>query len=77
MPTIKRFGSTRIVMYGGDHNPPHVHVIGTSFEAQVAIGSGEILNGTVPARVRQTVLRWIAQNDAMLTEIWRRLTIQG
>ena len=74
MPTIARFGSTKIRMYGGDHNPPHVHVVGPDFAAQVAIADGEILNGGVPARVRRPVLRWIAENRARLLDTWERLT---
>ena len=74
MPTIKRFGSTKIRMYGGDHNPPHVHVIGTDFAAQIAIADGEILNGVLPAKNRVTILRWIARNRDDLMITWNVLT---
>jgi len=76
MPTIKRFGSTRIRIYGGDHNPPHVHVIGPDFAAQVAIVDGEIFNGVLPAGKRRVVLRWIASNRDMLLETWDRLRVR-
>lgn len=33
MPTIKRLGSLRVVIYPNDHRPPHVHVIGKEREA--------------------------------------------
>ena len=76
MPTVKRFGSVKIKIYGGDHNPPHVHIIGTDFAALVAIADGEILSGTLAARNRTTILRWIANNRGALIEIWNRLTSQ-
>ncbi len=33
MPTIKRIGNHRIVIYLNDHRPAHVHVIGGGSEA--------------------------------------------
>lgn len=33
MPTVKRVGSYRVVVYPVDHRPEHVHVIGTDGEA--------------------------------------------
>jgi hypothetical protein len=33
MPTIKRIGSLRVVIYPNDHRPAHVHVIGGGCEA--------------------------------------------
>jgi hypothetical protein len=76
MPTIKRFGNVRIAMYGGDHNPPHVHVIGPDFAAQVSL-DGEIINGTFRGKKRRVVLAWILRNKSELTEIWHRLTHLG
>ena len=33
MPTIKRIGKLRVVIYPNDHRPAHVHVIGNGNEA--------------------------------------------
>jgi len=33
MPTIKRIGGLRVVIYPNDHRPAHVHVIGNGCEA--------------------------------------------
>lgn len=33
MPTVKRIGSLRVVIYPNDHRPAHVHVIGNGSEA--------------------------------------------
>jgi len=27
MPTLQRFSDSRVLMYLGDHPPPHVHVV--------------------------------------------------
>jgi hypothetical protein len=33
MPTVKRIGGLRVVIYPNDHRPAHVHVIGSDSEA--------------------------------------------
>jgi hypothetical protein len=33
MPTLKRIGGLRVVIYPNDHRPAHVHVIGNGCEA--------------------------------------------
>lgn len=33
MPTIKRIGGLRVVIYPNDHRPAHVHVMGNGGEA--------------------------------------------
>ena len=76
MPTIKRFGSIKLTMYAAGHNPPHVHVIGSDFAAQISISDGEILNGNCPVRHRRAILRWIDEHREMLIENWNRLTDQ-
>lgn len=33
MPTIRRIGACRVVVYPNDHRPAHVHIIGEGCEA--------------------------------------------
>lgn len=33
MPTVLRIGGLRVVIYPNDHQPPHVHIIGSGCEA--------------------------------------------
>jgi hypothetical protein len=33
MPTVRRLGALRVVIYPNDHRPPHLHVIGSGCEA--------------------------------------------
>jgi hypothetical protein len=37
MPTIKRIGGLRVVIYPNDHRPAHVHVIGNGCEAMFSL----------------------------------------
>lgn len=46
MPTVKRIGGLRVVVYPNDHRPAHVHVIGSDSEAVIDLncpfGSPEV-----------------------------------
>ncbi len=73
MPVIQRFDGYVIRMYFEDHNPPHVHVVGSDFEALVAIEDAALLVGDIPARFRREALDWIAANSALLTQKWEEM----
>lgn len=74
MPTLKDFGSFRIVMFFRDHNPPHVHVIVPSGErAKVAIGDSRVIASTLPAKILHRARTWIAENRAVLMAKWNEL----
>ncbi len=51
MPTVKNFGSYRIMLFAEDHNPPHVHVIGRAFQAKVRIRDGALMVGVIPLAI--------------------------
>ena len=38
MPTVVRKYGLRVVIYPGDHNPPHVHVFGDA-ETKILLGT--------------------------------------
>lgn len=72
MPRLKQGGSFEVWMYFHDHNPPHVHVIGSGgdFEAWVAIENGAVFAGHLPSTVRREALDWIAARRAELLKKW-------
>lgn len=74
MPTVKNFGSYRIMLFAEDHNPPHVHVIGRDFQAKVRIRDGSVMVGAVPARHRRQALAWIFENRERLMAKWNELS---
>jgi uncharacterized protein DUF4160 len=73
MPTIKDFGGCKITLYGEDHNPPHVHVIGPDFQAKVRIADAAVIAGAIPPRHRREALGWIAANRDRLMARWNEL----
>ncbi len=70
MPTVKDFGAFRISLFFEDHNPPHVHVIGTDFHALVAIANAKVIRGSIPSRHARRALRWIGENREALMSYW-------
>ena len=70
MPTVKSFGSYRIMLFAEDHNPPHVHVIGPDFQAKVRIADAAVFAGAIPPRHRREALTWIAGNRDRLMARW-------
>jgi len=58
MAEICRFFGIIIQMYGNDHNPPHFHVIYNDYRAIIEIESGEILQGSIPARQLKYIQVW-------------------
>lgn len=70
MPTVKDFGRFRIRVYYGDHNPPHFHIVGPDFAAQVAFSDLSVLNGDVPADVLREAREWAKENMAILQQTW-------
>lgn len=70
MPTLKDFGGFKIRMFFHDHNPPHVHVMGTGFNVLVSIADGATFRGIIPASFRAEALSWVAANRDFLMTKW-------
>lgn len=51
MVTMFRGARWKIAVYGRDHGVPHFHIEGPDFRCSVAIESGEIIIGAVPAAI--------------------------
>lgn len=73
MGTVYRLGKLRIVVYAGDHAPPHFHIQGPGFALAVAIESMEIIAGSPQARGYEEAMRWAVENRAAIRAAWDRL----
>lgn len=72
MPVLSRFYGIIIRMYfiQAEHNPPHIHAIYGEDVAEVAIKTGEVLDGHLPPKALSMVREWIEINKADLLSIW-------
>lgn len=72
MPTISWFYGIAIRMYVRDHPPPHFHAVYGEHEANVAIETGEVIEGTLPMAAARLVREWTLMHQRQLNDNWRR-----
>ena len=70
MPTISWFYGISIRMFFNDHAPPHFHAFYGRHEAQVSIETGQIVNGSLPAKQHRLVREWVMRYRGRLMEAW-------
>jgi len=70
MPRISEFFGIVIAMYYNDHVPPHFHAKYAEYQAEVAIESLEVLNGSLPRRALALVLEWAEVHREALRMNW-------
>ncbi len=70
MPEISRFLGIVISMYFNEHNPPHFHVRYNDYRAVMDIRTLNVLDGTLPARVRGLVEEWAEMHRDELLAMW-------
>ena len=68
MPRISSFYGITILMFFGDHNPPHFYARYSGHSARFAL-NGEMLAGA-PARARRLINEWAALHGAELESCW-------
>jgi hypothetical protein len=78
MPRVAGFEGMVVMLYFGDHPPPHFHVrIGRPghpgvMEARFAIDSGGVISGILPAAKVSQITRWCRHNQDALRADWER-----
>lgn len=72
MPRISFFYGIAITMYFYDHEPPHFHAQYAEHHAVIAIGSGDVLVGGLPARALKLVAEWAHLHRGELEADWAR-----
>ena len=72
MPTISRFYGIVVRMYflPSEHNPPHIHVVYGDDAALIAIETGAVLDGNLPAKALSMAREWLELHRTELLEIW-------
>ncbi|MCR2834714.1 DUF4160 domain-containing protein [Parerythrobacter lacustris] len=73
MVTLHRGPSWKISVYGRDHGIPHFHIEGRDFRCSVAIGTLEVIVGSVPRHVLVEALEWAITRRRELLDIWEEL----
>lgn len=63
MPVVDLINGIKILIYNGDHRPPHIHARYNEFEVLITIDTQEIYAGEMPGRQLKTVFDWLAGNS--------------
>lgn len=72
MPELSRFLNIKILMYSGEHNPPHLHAWYKEYRATFTF-DGEVTRGYLPRRERLAVQTWIEYHREELAANWQKL----
>jgi hypothetical protein len=72
MPEVSRFYGIIIQIYYGDHPPPHFHALYAGSVAKIAIGTLEIIDGSLPQRALSLVHDWASLHQQELFEAFNR-----
>jgi hypothetical protein len=72
VPRISEFYGIAIAMYYAEHGVPHFHALYAGQDASIAIGSVEVLAGSLSDRALRLVREWVELHRAELEEKWRR-----
>jgi hypothetical protein len=78
VPRLANVAGVVIMVYFGDHPPPHIHArLGRPrtkgvAEARFAIDSGELIDGVLPAQQASQVANWCRRNRDALLGDWER-----
>jgi hypothetical protein len=72
VPRISEFYGVVIEMYFADHAPPHFHARYAGSDAVIAIESGDVLRGQLPARALRLVREWLELHRVELERNWVR-----
>jgi hypothetical protein len=72
MPRISSFYGIIITMYFYDHEPSHFHAQYAEHHAAIAIGSHDLLVGSLPSRAHKLVMEWASLHREELEADWEQ-----
>ena len=72
MPVISRFYGLVVKMYfrGGEHNPPHIHVLYGEYMGVIDIRTAELIEGDLPAKALSIAQEWTKKYSTELLDFW-------
>jgi hypothetical protein len=73
MPTIDIIDGIKILIYSGEHRPPHFHAVYNAFEVVIEIETGVIYAGDLPNKQLKKVFDWLLGNADWANEVFYEL----
>lgn len=73
MTTVQRFRNKyRLQLREKDHEPMHVHLVGSEVDARIDLQTLAVVAGSVPPGLLAEVQIWLAANQAALIKEWKK-----
>lgn len=60
-----------------NHSSPHVHAKYGEYEISIAIETGEVLVGNLPAKNQKKAIEWVKNNKGKLLTEWNNIAISA
>ena len=77
MPEITRFyGIVIKIFFTREHNPPHFHAVYGEYNAEIAIATGEMLEGDLPQKAQDLIKEWWLINHSDIELMWNTKTLK-
>lgn len=77
MPEITRFyGIVIKIFLTREHNPPHFHAVYGEYNGEIAIETGEMIEGDLPTKAQEMVKEWWKTNKSEVEEMWNTKTLK-
>jgi hypothetical protein len=73
MPTLDTIDGIKIIIYNGEHRPPHIHASYNEFEVLIEIKNSNIYAGDLPNKQLKKVFDWLAGNTEWTLEVFYEL----
>jgi hypothetical protein len=63
MPLVDLINGIKILIYNGEHRPPHIHARYNEYEVLITIETQDLYAGEMPGRQLKTIFDWLASNS--------------
>lgn len=73
MPVIDLINGVKILIYNGDHIPPHIHARYNGYEVLITIVTQDIYAGEMPGKQLKMVFDWLAGNSDYALKVFYEL----
>ena len=71
MTTIKKIGRQNVKIFFGDHNPPHVYIVGGLVSLMVTLSNIKVIG--IGANEATEALNWVKTNRTALLSEWEKI----
>ena len=73
MPVVELINGIKILIYNGDHRPPHIHARYNEYEILIIIETQDIYAGEMPSKQLKSIYDWLTGNSDYAMSVFYEL----